>query len=351
MKNNPNVTIKDIAKLVGVSHSTVSRALNDSPLVNAETRDAIKKVARKLNFEFDASARGLSNRKTGVIGVIYWAALEVFGNSLYTNQLFLDLRHQLENYQMDSILLTAYNPKTRNSNISRLLRQNKVDGLLIAHEGISREDYELIASTGLPVVHLHRKPLHVGTDEYDYFITDNVSGAVQACDHLFERGCRRILTLTSNHKMEANTEFADRVEGTRISHEKNGVPFDPALLVDIGRCSFESGYDLVFNRPELFEGVDGIFAHADIIAFGCLSALKEKGYAVPGDVKIIGFDDCALCSLSRPMLSSVHQPREELAALACERIHRMINEGEDGPPRHAVLEPRLVVRESTKTGV
>lgn len=348
LKSSANVTIKDIAKLIGVSHSTVSRALNDSPLVNEETRSKIKALAKKLNFEFDASARSLSNKKTGVIGVIYWGALEVFGNSLYTSQLFQDLRRQLENYQLDSILLTAHNPKTKNSNISRLIRQNKVDGLLIAHEGISRDDYELIFSSGLPVVHLHKKSIYSDLEALDYFITDNVAGARMACDHLFDQGCKKILTLTSRPQMEANTEFADRVLGTRRSFENHGRPFDPEYLIDVGSISFESGYRLPYEHPELFDGVDGVFAHADVIAFGCLSALKEKGVPVPEAVKIIGFDDSSVCGLIRPMLSSIHQPREELARLACERIYRLINEDIGSSRVHAVLEPWLVERESTK---
>jgi LacI family transcriptional regulator len=348
VKSRGSLTIKDIGKLVGVSHSTVSRALNDSPLVNAETREKIKAVARKLNFEFDTAGRSLSNRTTGVIGVIYWAALDVVGNSLYTSQLFLDLRHQLESYELDAILLAAYNPRTRNSNISRLIRQNKVDGLLIVHEGISREDYELMRASGLPIVHLHRKSLYYSMDELDYFVTDNVRGAELACDHLFDQGCGRILTLTSCHQMKANSEFADRVEGSRRSFENHGVPFDPELLVDVGYCSFEAGYRLVYERPELFEKIDGVFAHADIIAFGCMSAMKEKGIAIPGDIKVIGFDDGYICDMIHPAISSIHQPREELSRQACRRIHGMLNHEAGSERLHTVLEPRLVIRGSTK---
>ena len=345
---NPNITIKDIGRLVGVSHSTVSRALNDSPLVNAKTRERIKQVAKRLNFEFDAAARSLSSRKTGVIGVIYHSALDVFGSSLYTNQLFLDLRHELESYQLDSILLEAYNPKTGNSNISRLIRQNKVDGFLIVHAGISREDYDLIRSTGLPVVQLHLRTAYYPLDDLDYFMTDNVAGAAIACDHLIEQGCRRILTIAANYESEINPEFGDRVEGTMRSLESHGMSRDPALLVDVGDCSFEAGYRLVQERPELFEKVDGVFAHADIIAFGCVSALKERGISIPKELKVIGFDDCTLCNLIRPALSSVNQPREDLTRQACEHLNQLLQHESATTPVHVVLKPWLVVRDSTR---
>ncbi len=348
LKGPVTVTIKDIGKLVGMSHSTVSRALNDSPLVSLETREKIKRVARSVNFEFDAAGRSLSNRKTGVIGVIYNSHLERFGSSLYTNQLFVDLRHQLESFQLDSILLEAYNPGTGNSNISRLVRQNKVDAFLIAHTRISREDYRLMLQSAKPVVQLHKKALYHQMDELDYFLTDNVAGATMACDHLLDSGCRNILTITSKCRDETNPEFADRVEGTRRSFENHGLAFDPASLVDVGDCSFEAGYQLVHERPELFERVDGVFAQADIIAFGCVSALKERGFSIPDEIKVIGFDDCSVCTMIRPTISSVHQPREELSRLACQRIHQLLS-GEASAARvQSVLTPGLVVRESTR---
>jgi LacI family transcriptional regulator len=342
-----DLTIKDIARMAGVSHSTVSRALNDNPRISGETRDRIKSIAQRLNFEFNASARSLSSRHTGIIGVIYNSGLEAFGSSLYTNQLFLDLRHSLESHQLDSILLQPYNPATGNSNIMRLIRQKKVDGFLIVATSISREEYEFIRRSGIPVVQLHLHAIHYAMDDLDYFVADNVFGGCIACDHLLDTGCRRILTLSFSHSAEEELrEFRERTEGYRLAQERRGLPFDPSLVVGLDDCSFEAGYSLVHARPQLFEGIDGIFAQADIVAVGCIAALKERGLKVPGDVKVIGFDDCSICGLSQPAVSSVHQPREELSRLACQRIDELL----DHPPgerTHAVIEPTLVVRGST----
>ncbi len=340
------VTIKDIARLAGVSHSTVSRALNGSSHISAETRAKITAISERLHFEFNAGARSLSSKRSGIIGVIYYSGLDAFGSSLYTNQLFLDLRHNLERYSLDSILLQPYNPSTGNSNIMRLIRQKKVDGFLIVDGGISREEYEFAGRNGLPVVQLHLSPAYYPKESLDCFFADNVAGGDLACQHLIDAGCRNILTITSYYGRETNTEFTDRVLGYRHALERNGLSFDESLIFDAGLCSFEAGYSLVHTNGALFPGVDGIFAQADIIAVGCIAALKELGIEVPRDVKVMGYDDCSICNLSQPAVSSVHQPREELARRACERLHARL-EGDGGPPMQDVEPPTLVVRGST----
>jgi LacI family transcriptional regulator len=346
LSSSVGVTIKDIARLAGVSHSTVSRALNGSSHVSAQTKAKIKAISERLHFEFNAGARSLSSKRSGIIGVIYNSGLDAFGSSLYTNQLFLDLRHNLERYSLDSILLQPYNPATGNSNIMRLIRQKKVDGFLIVDGGISKEEYEFADRNGLPVVQLHLAPAYYPKESLDCFFADNVAGGELACKHLIDVGCRNILTITSYYGRETNTEFTDRVLGYRQALERNGLSFDESLVFDAGLCSFEAGYTLVRSNEGLFQSVDGIFAQADIIAVGCIAALKELGIEVPRDVKVMGFDDCSICNMSRPAVSSVHQPREEMARRACERLHARL-EGDKGPHVQDVELPTLVVRGST----
>ena len=224
MKTGRSLTIKDIAKLAGVSHSTVSRALNNSSLVNKETRLKIQEIARERNFAFNASARSLSRRETGVIGVIYMSGLDVFGASLYAAQLFQELRHCLERYQLDPILLEAYDPVSGQSNISRLLIQNKVDAFLLIHSYIREEDYRLLEKSGLPVVQLHAVGRNLSRNNLDFFITDNILGGKLAAAHLIERGCRRILTLTVGKENDSNREFEKRTEGFLLGVSESPLP-------------------------------------------------------------------------------------------------------------------------------
>lgn len=356
MGGDRKITIVDIGRLAGVSHTTVSRALNGSPLVKSGTRQRILDIARRLDFHFDANARSLSGRSTGMIAVVYHSDFEIFGSSLYVNQLFLEVRHNLEKYELDMILVEATNPSTGNSNIRRLVREKKVDGLLIVHGGVSRADYELALDEGLPVINLHLEALHYPMEGLDYFLTDHFEGGRLGARHLIDRGCRRLLNITiEGRKHSGVREIPDRTAGFLRGLEELGCPAGPESVVAIPSCSFEDAYALVQDRPDLFTGVDGVFASTDIIAFGCATGLKDQGLTIPSDLLLLGYDDAPVCSLAAPALSSVHQPREELAARACAHLRDLLDrpasERAVSGATHVVLPPYVVQRASTASSI
>src|SRR6056297_3602056 len=157
------VTIKDIARIAGVSHSTVSRSLNDSPLISEQTKKRIKKIAAELNFAFNASAQSLSTRRTGTIGIIYPELFDTFGNSLYLGLLVQGLRHGLEKASLDSIGSFPRNHFTGESNIHKLISRRKIDGMIVIHPEVPADVWSYIRNSGLPFVVLHLKPR-----SYDY---------------------------------------------------------------------------------------------------------------------------------------------------------------------------------------
>jgi len=338
------VTIKDIAAVAGVSHSTVSRALNDSPQISVAMKNKIKDIASTMNFEFNAGARSLSGRKTGNIAVVYKASYDQFGSSLYISQLFIELRHFLERMEMDAILLEAYHPETGASNISRLLNQQKVDGFLIVHDNITRKDYNSIKRSGLPVVQLHMSPMYCQREELDYFFTDHFLGGHMAAEHLIKQGCKRILTVLSNDS--ESDEYELRTAGYRQALEENGIRFEEELVVPID-CTYLKGYSLFNSIPEIIANVDGIFFQTDIQAFGFLTAAREKGIRVPEDLKVIGYDDAPVCESTIPQLTTIHQPRRKLAELACDRIIDLINKKNNESRIQEILFPSIVLRESS----
>ena len=338
------VTIKDIAAVAGVSHSTVSRALNNSPQISESTKIKIKDIARTMNFEFNAGARSLSGRKTGNIAVVYQANYDQFGSSLYVSQLFIELRHFLERMDMDAILLEAYHPETGASNISRLLRQQKVDGFLIVHNNITRKDYDSIKRSELPVVQLHIPPMYCKKEELDYFFTDHVLGGRMATEHLIKKGCRKILTVLSNDF--DSEEFKQRTSGYKKALEENGIQFQEELVVAVD-CTYLRGYNLFNTIPEILSNVDGIFFQTDIQAFGFLTAARERGINIPEDLKVVGYDDAPICESTIPQLTTIHQPRRKLAELACDRIIDLVNKRNNESRIQEVLFPSLVLRESS----
>jgi len=310
MGKNSGITIKDIGRLAGVSHSTVSRALNDHPQVNAETRERIKVIAKSLNFEFNAGARSLSSRKTGIIGLIYPRKLDSFGCSLYTNELFRDIRHELEHYDLDVIMVEASNKDNNQSNIDRLIRQNRqnrVDGFLLVHRDIHPMDYALMISHKLPLIQLHYGAGHYNMDGIDNIMIDNRQGGVLAADALIDRGCCSLLCLGSYMSQESG-EMESRFEGFQEAAKTRGVP---CHFIKADFYDSEAGKQAVLDNPELFEKADGIFALTDILAFGCLTAFQVSGFLIPDQKQLIGFDDSPLCTMMRPTISSILSPAEK----------------------------------------
>lgn len=339
------VTVKDIAEIAGVDHSTVSRALNDSPRVSEKTKARIQQIAREMDFAFNAAGRSLSRGKSGNIAVIHSGTWDGFGTSQYFNLLFRSLRRDLERHRMDALILEAYNPDTGKSNIERLIREQKVDGFLLVHPLILKKDYQLITDRRIPVVQLHSRPRYYRLEDIDYFITDNTAGGYLAAVDLLDKGCTRLIVLTAS--TDTGEEFQMRLDGFRQALEERGIPIDPNLILRTA-CSFQAGYQSVYAHQDLFRRADGVFAQADVVAFGALSALKELGITPPEDILITGFDDTPLCTITTPELSSVHQPVEELTARACQRIYQLLEGTADTSHTQQQITPWLVERGSTR---
>jgi len=338
----PAVTIKDIARIAGVSHSTVSRSLNDSPLISEKTKQRIKQIAEELNFAFNSSAQGLSTRRTGTIGIIYPELFDTFGNSLYLGLLVQGLRHGLEQASLDSIGSFPINHYTGESNIRKLLSRKKIDGLLVIHPEIPVKDWEYISSSGIPFVVLHFKPRSFDYSWMNYLFTDHVYGGYMATKLLVDSGCRNILCLREDSREK---QFIERTEGYKKALSEYNIGFNPDMILG-GDCSFEFGYNTIMNKKNELEKIDGIFAEADLVAIGAIEALKDLGIRIPEDMKVVGYDDTELGKYFRPKLTTIHQPREEHARLACERLIQMLDPDDISPTMQKILKPLIIYRET-----
>ncbi|MCG8452967.1 MAG: LacI family transcriptional regulator [Spirochaetales bacterium] len=341
MKGRGELTIKDVARLAGVSHSTVSRALNDSPLVNSATKKHIREIADRVGFEFNEGARRMKNRRTGLVGVVYPSVLDEFRVSLYTNELFRDLRHNLEAVGLDALLVEAYRSHDGQSNLARLIRQNKVDGFVIVHPDVRHEDYALIAERHLPLVHVHMHPQNPVMEGVDGFFCDDVLGGHLAAQHLMDVGCQRMATVQIHSPSE---ESKPRTEGFCQSLQKKG--FSSPEIFDC-ECSYEAGYRLFEQMPEQWLHYDGVFVQADLMAFGFLNAAREHGVSIPQNLKVIGFDDSPVSRMAMPALTTIHQPRERLTEAACHQLHSLLFDEECTSNPHCYFPPELLIRSST----
>jgi len=337
-----SITIKDIAKIAGVNHSTVSRSLNDSPLVANETKDRIKKIANEYGFEFNASARALSINKTGTIGLIYQDYLEDFNINLFFNTLLNQIKQITEKSGLDIILSHRNNKYTKQNNIYKLVKARKIDGLIIIHSNISNNDLEFINKDKIPCVFLHIKPNNSIHDKVNSFYTDFYHGGYLAAKHFLEMGHRNILCIHANGEdasMKKEGFIAALAENSIVNGEESFICAD---------YSFQSGYRAIMDNIETVKKHSAIFALSDLMALGAIQALQTLNIKVPEDIAVIGYDDIELGTYFSPNLTTIHQPLKEITMLACENLLKQLNDNtaENTIPISKIVKPSIIIRQS-----
>lgn len=337
------MTIQDIAHIAGVSSSTVSRSLNDSHLVNDETKARILKIAEKGNFSFNATARSLVLRRTGNVGLICPDSYDEYQYSLHLTLLINMIRRTLEEDDLDLIVKFRRDTRGRNS-ITQLINTHKVDALIIINPDIIQEELQFIHGHNIPAVFVQAIPPDINLDNENYIFADHVTGGTIATDHLIRLGHRKILCFTID---TPEGSFQERTEGYRMALRDHNLPDNKELLV-AGDGTFEFAYDFVVRNADLFResDVSAIFSQTDIMALGAIEGLWDIDLMVPDNIAVVSYDDIGFGKDFRPHLTTVHQPRNRLAVAACKRIGEMLSDESASDSLQKRIQPYLVVRES-----
>jgi LacI family transcriptional regulator len=327
------VNIRKIAEIVGTSHMTVSRALNNSPLVAEKTRERVLEVARSLGYQINAGARGLATGLTMTVGILYPYHRLREVESWYTSQLMHDIRSALWDHGFDS-MIAGYDTVGENlSDITRLVAQKKVDALILIGYEISEEALAAVAAITSRYLAVNPPQTPWMVEHRGVFIDQELGGAL-AAQTLLDAGRTSVSVV-----LESKPQFDTRYAG--FSRAFGG---DPAtFLLEDGR--YETAYRLAEQNVDELRKSDGIFVGSDLSALGVMSALLDRGVRIPEDLGIVGFDDIEWTRYSRPRLTTIHQPRREVAAAAAERIVELVRDDTSGP-RAEVFPPRVVMRES-----
>jgi len=333
------ITIKDIAKIAGVTHPTVSRSLNDSNLVSPKTKEKIKKIADELGFEFNASARRLKTQKTETIAVIFPTNFYHIEAEQFFRMLQKNLIESVEKNSYNVIFQTAENSFTGESNIKKVIAQNQVDGIIIALNNLKKEDIEYIKRSKKECLFLYYK--NEIDENSKYFGVDNFYGGYIATKHLIENGGKKIATISCDDEI---SEFYDRTRGYKKALEEAKIKLEENLIFNRG-ITFESGFDWVSENKDIINELDAVFVQTDLMAFGVLQGLKKIGLKVPEDISIIGYDDVDYCKYFSPQLTTIHQPIEDLVKKACQELINKL-EGKSKKMEGVVLKPYLVKRGS-----
>jgi LacI family transcriptional regulator len=343
------LTIQDIARIAGVSASTVSRSLNNSSLVADETKARIREIAEKGNFSFNATARSLVTRRTGNLGLICPDSFDEYQYSLHLTLLINTIRRLLESEDLDLIVKFRYDANGRNS-IHHLLNSRKVDALILISPDVTSDEVVFIHGQRIPMVFVQAIPPHIDLSNENFVFADHVAGGTIATDHLIRLGHERIVCFTVD---TPEGSFRERTEGYRHALLDHNLPVDEEMIV-VGDGTFEFGYQYVLRHAEQFRGrLTAIFSQTDIMALGAIEGLWDSDLSVPGDVAIVSYDDIGFGKDFRPRLTTVHQPRDRLAVAACNRLSVLLAErsddrhrGEGSPLLQRRVQPYLVVRES-----
>lgn len=338
------MTIRDLARLAGVSVATVSRSLNNSPLVQEATKQRILKLADDMGYELNAIARGLATSKVNTIGVILPPEYDQFGQQLYYSSLLSDLRGTLERANYDLIVTFLTNRFTGKSNILSLINRRKVDGLIILRETLEHKLLDLLEKKNVPYIFSHYPP-NFDDISVDAVYADHLWGGKLAGEHLASLGCQRMLCISAENKANEfllrERGFAKALTAYDIDFSKEQILYAPLTIND--------GYRVVMEHASQFQAIEAVFVVTDLLAFGVISALKDMGFAIPGDISIIGYDDIPLASMLKPTLTTIHQPREDIAKKTCKRLIERIQHTEKSMAKiKETIRPYLVIRETTR---
>lgn len=332
------IRIKDVAQRAGVSTATISRVMSGNAYVNPELRERVLAVVREMNYSPNGIARSMSRRKTHTLGLVV---------SDVTNPFFTSVARGVEDAGQASgysvvLCNTDENPDKERTYLS-VLRENRVDGILLAVSSSDVEHVDRLLHAGTKLVLIDRVAPGISVPSV---LVDNVGAMREAVEYLLDLGHRRIGIVTGN---TAVTTALERVQGYESALDRAGIAHDPALIFS-SDFTEPGGHDAGFRLSTMPDPPTAVICSNNQMTTGLLIALRERGVHIPEDISIIGFDDLPYFSLLDHPLTAVAQPMYEMGRRACELLLQMLSdEDETIPPETQIRLPtHLVVRDSCR---
>ena len=331
------VTIKDIARELNISASTVSRALKNHPDISEETKRAVNELAQKLNYQPNAVALSLKQRRSHTIGVIIPEIVHYFFSSVISG---------IEDVAYDAgfnVIICQSNERyEREVANARTLLASRVDGVLVSvskHTEDFQHFYNL-QNNNIPLVFYDRV---VPGLEADQVIIDDLDASYRATRHLIETGRKRIVHFAGPQKLLIGQQ---RKDGYIKALEEAGIEVDPSLIIEAD--SFEKARLAVMRLLNEKKKFDGVFATNDLTAIGAMQTIQKRGFKIPDEIAVVGFSDGRFSGITDPTLTSVDQHGYEMGTVATEMLLRRItSENSDYPYETRVLNADLIVRGSS----
>lgn len=341
---NNSVTLKDIAKALNLSISTISKSLNDSYEISIETKQKVLEYAQKHHYSPNRLAKGLKEGKSRSIGVVVCSLDNHFVAQMLDG---IDRVSTEKSYQI--IIMQSKESQDQERACLELLYAGGVDGILIS-PACETTDFSYLMSlqaAGLPLVVFDRLSDQIDTHKVG---ADNFKGAYEATVHLIKNGYRSIAHLNTNTALSIAT---DRLNGYKQALADHHIDYRPEL---VRSCDYSDAYKLnkdLERAIKYYMGLpvkpDAIFSAGDQISTRCLALLNKLGYHIPQDVALIGFTNTDLADVLNPALSTVHQPALEMGQLAAKKLISLIEskDGDSSDYETIMLQTSVLVRNST----
>ncbi|MFA6977908.1 MAG: LacI family DNA-binding transcriptional regulator [Ignavibacteriaceae bacterium] len=333
-----HITITDIAKKLGISASTVSRALSDHPDIKDETKKKVQQLADEFYYKPNSIAQSLKNNRTTIIGVIvpeikhdfFSSAISGIEEVAYHAGYTIIVCQSNENYEREVV------------NTNSLIHQ-RVAGIVasISQNTINGDHFKTVVARGIPLVFFDRACSDVDVSKV---IIDDAKSAFDAVSHLINKGYKRIAHFTGPKDLEI---CKLRLKGYTDALSNSNIPASEDLIC-IGGLHEADGYNSMDRLIKENNLPDAIFAVNDPVAIGAFQRIKEAGLKIPGDIGIVGFSNNKITALVDPPMTTVNQPSFEMGKKSAELLIEMIeSEKQSFKPKTIVLETELVIRSST----
>jgi LacI family transcriptional regulator len=330
------ITIKDIARIAKVSHTTVSRALNNKSRIHPQTKEKILSIARELNYQPNFFARSLVTKRTKILGLV----ITTIANPFYT-ELAQGIETTARSLGYNIILCsTDYELSNEKQNID-MLRSKGVDGIIFTSAHIGDPNIIELAEEGFPMILVNRRTYHPTVREkVDYVGVDNIFGGFLAVEHLIRLGHERIGIIGGSSESSVGFE---RLEGGKKALETYGLEAREDYFLE-GDFLKESGYQGGKRFLRMDKPPTAIFATNDYMALGTYQAIVEEGVRIPEEIALVGFNDIEFTSMRGIDLTTVGQKKYEMGALAVKKlVERIKGEGTESS-KEVILEPELIIR-------
>jgi LacI family transcriptional regulator len=310
MKPKKDITIYDIAQKLALSSATVSRALQDNPAINKNTRKKIQETAKQLGYRHNTFASSLRKQKTNTIGVIVHEL-----NSNFITSVLAGIEKVTTEAGYDLIIAHSSESFEKEAANALNLFHKRVDGLIasLAFNTKGLDHYRSFEEKGIPMIFFDR--VEEKSDSTKVII-DNYKCGYQATQHLIEQGCKKIVLVTASLKRNV---YAQRHKGYMDALYDYTIPFEKELVLikDLSeQCGVEAALQILKMKPL----PDGAFITNDFSAAVCMQTLKQHGIRIPEDIAIVGFNNDAISKIVEPQLTTIHYPGIDMGEIAARNL-------------------------------